>query len=364
MGLEFTLWTPEYGHVGTLDYETADISQREREVGVGVITGIRGVPLEALVRDAILISTYSDGQFVDANGRAAWFVRGPRKREIVSRTERISVGLRDANHIAARRIVDYASGSSQATKNAQASAMLVEMVREQFTTATDTSRNAPLLVPDALAYGSTQLQSFAHDSLVDALRDVCLAEIERGNWLSWGIVPTNPDGAGITGLGLTFQVFGNARGVDRRGQLSLSAYTGSLSKLTIVDNWSEEATRMVVGGSGPGAARLVERATRSDLSTLGPFWLVEEWLDATNISTQSYLQAKAQAELRARTGRSSYSAEIAFNSDLRWGREITYGDLIPVEVDGVLRDARVEAYSVRRDQDGGTQVTASVEGYL
>lgn len=362
MGISLTLWTPDYGYIGAMEYESAEIGQREREIGKGGISGARGVDPQAFfTRDALVVATVYDRGAPDQ--RTLWFVRRP-MIETVSRTDTVSCSLVDANDILRRRIIAYAAGSSQSQKSMQAAAMLVEMVREQFTTATDTTRLAPLTVPDAPAYGSTQQQSFAHDTLIDALRDVCQTEIERGTWLGFDVAPANFDGAGIAGLALTFNVLAGLRGIDRRGQLLLSAATGSLKKVKRWIDYRDEATRVYAGGAGQEEARVVASATRADVSDLGPFGLIEDWIDATQVKTASYLTAKAEAELQERTARWQFSAPIAFGSDLVWNRDIGYGDIVSVEIDDRIVDARVEAYGASRDPERGTQIEAVVEGYL
>lgn len=361
MGLDFTAWTPSYDYIGALTFETADLFRRQNDVGFGSLTGVRGVDTSQLIRDAILVASYSEGG--EELDRSLWLIR-KRTRVIQSRTTTTGLLVVDLNHLLKRRIIAYASGSSQSSKSGAASAVMIDFVRQQFTTATDTTRNAPLLVPDATAGGSTQQVAAAHDNLIDALRDVCATELLRGTWLGFGVSPANVDGAGIAGLGLTFTAYANQAGVDRRDQLALSATAGSLRDITIEDDWSNEATRVYVGGSGQQAARLVAQETRADVGQLGPFGLIEDWLDATNISTSTYLQTKAEATLQERVARTRYRAPIAFGSALRWGRDIAFGDRFLVDVDDLLVDGRVTEYGISADSDNGTAVDAVVEGYI
>lgn len=361
MGLSITAWSPFYGYLGSLDFETADLFRRQNDVGFGSLTGVRGVDPVLLTRDSLLVASYAeDGVDLD---RSLWLVRR-RTRVIRGRTTTTGLLVVDPNHLLKRRIIAYASESAQALKTGVASALMVDFVRQQFTTATDTTRNAPLTVPDSVAGGSSQSVAAAHDTLLDVLNKIAAAELLRGLWLGFGIAPSNLDGLGIDGLGLTFTVSADQTGVDRRGELSLSSAAGSLQQLTIEDDWSDEATRVYVGGAGQKAARLVATETRDDVANLGPYGLIEDWIDATNISTMTYLQTKAEAELQERVARTRYKAPIAFGADLRWGRDLGFGDRMYVDVDNLLVEGRITEYGISADADKGTVVDATVEGYI
>jgi len=361
MGLSFTAWTPYYGYIGALDFETADLFRNQNDVGFGNLTGVRGVDPVLLTRDSLLVASYSeDGVDLD---RSLWLVR-KRTRVIRGRTTTTGLIVVDPNHLLKRRIIAYASESAQALKTGVASAVMVDFVRQQFTTATDTTRNAPLLVPDAIAGGSSQSVAAAHDTLIDVCNKIAATELLRGTWLGFGVTPTNLDGAGIDGLALTFSVYADQAGVDRRDQLSLSAAAGSLQELVIEDDWSDEATRVYVGGAGQKAARLVAQQTRADVADLGPFGLIEDWIDATNISTTAHLTTRSEAELQERVARTRYKAPIAFGADLRWGRDLSFGDRMYVDVDNLLVEGRITEYGISADSDRGTVVDATVEGYI
>lgn len=361
MGLTFTAWTPYYEYLGAIEFEAAELAQRQNEVGTGLVTGVRGVDPGRLGRDAILVSSYADDA-ADVVLREAWLVRR-RQRRTESRTTVVDLQLRDLNHLLTRRIIAYYAGSAQAAKTGTASQLMVDFARQQLTTATDATRNAPILIPDADAFGSTQSVACSRDNLIDVLRDIAEAEAQRGTWIGFGVSAATVDGIGVDGLAPTFRVYQDLRGVDRRNEISLSAEAGGLSTITVDEDWTTEATRSYIGGAGEGAARMVAQAERADLGVLGPFALIENWLDATNIKTASYLTARADAELRTLTARARYQASIAFSSGLRWGRDIGFGDRLYIGVDDVLADGRVDAYSIK-SSNAGTVVSAVVEGYL
>jgi hypothetical protein len=360
MSLTFTAWTPQYEYIGALRFARAEFAKRQNAIGRCSITGVHDIDVSQLVRDAILVGTYTEAQVIQ---RTLWFVRR-RERVTQSKTNTTSLVLVDENHLLRRRIIAYPAGSANSSKTDQASALMAAFVREQFVTATDTGRNAPLLVPDPLPYGSTQPVSFAHDLLIDALGEICDTEADLGNWMGFGVEPTNWDGPGMSGLGLTFRVYGGVRGVDRTQGPPLSAAAGSLQSVRVTDDWTDEATRVYVGGAGDRERRLVGIATRSDVGGLGPFGLIEDWRDATNIKTSNYLATKARAELYARRARTLYTAPIAFGAGLRWGEDIGFGDSLPIDAAGTITTGRLTAYGMECDADKGTVVSAVVEGEL
>lgn len=134
-----------------------------------------------------------------------------------------------------------------------------------------------------------------------------------------------------------------------------------------VRSWSlsrtaPDATRIVVGGPGEGTARTFR--LRTDAAAEAAWGrVVEGFLDATDVNTNTLLDARGDAALVENAAKSGLSLELADTPGLRLMRDFLPGDVVTLLVAGVPITDTVQEATLGWTAREGVTVKPAVGGY-
>jgi hypothetical protein len=294
-------------------------------------------------RDARLEIWRSIGgtEYLETNTQ--WFIR---RWRIDKDNEIITVQAQSALSLAARRIIAYASGSSQATKNAVADSMIVEFAKENMgSDVTDSDRDWSDKIDfiAAAGVGPSVHKSASRRILLNTLQDIAQDAGQSGT-------PVFFDMEYNTGSEkLEFKTFVNQRGLDLTAgqqQLTLSPDFGNLENSERIDDYMDEVTFVYAAGQGVGEARNVQTASDTVRINESPFGRVEQLRDARMSSTDDKLLAEAQTALRAGRPKRVLEGTIVNKEGSIYGLNWKWGDKIKVDFEGEVQTARADTVRV------------------
>jgi hypothetical protein len=294
-----------------------------------------------------------DGATPYLEGEQHWLVR--KVTTTVTAERRVTLRAVGAADLLRRRRIAYDAGTAYTTKSGAADDVLKAFVRENLGSLVDSNRDytAGINVSSLLAVqgdaglGATVSVAATRDRLLDTLQKVAQAATQAGKYLAFDIV--------WNGTRLEFRTYVGQRGIDHRfpGGLNpviLSAENGTLFEAIQDDDWTDEVTVVIAGGSGQGASRAIGTAADVARRDASPFGAIEEFTQQTDTASSSVLASLAAAHVRAGRPRQVLEGRVQDAPGVRYGREWGWGDYVTIQVEGVNADARVEA------------VTVSVEG--
>lgn len=157
----------------------------------------------------------------------------------------------------------------------------------------------------------------------------------------------------------TFTWYLGQLGTDRTTTVRISVPLGTAAELVTDDDKIENATSIIVGGTGEGAARLVA-TTASPPTGLN---LREAFLDARNQkkSTSTALVDLGQAELLRQKRRGlRYTATILQTAGLSYGRNYFLGDLVTVQDGTTLITQKVNGVDIDLDTSGKENISVTL----
>jgi hypothetical protein len=256
----------------------------------------------------------------------------------------IRVIAESANALLKARTVAYNAGSSQAQKTANADDMLKAIVRENFTAATDTTRNyaaAYFAVAADLAAGPSLTKGFSRELVLETLQEICEESFEDGTPLYFDFVE-NP----YSGL-LTFTSWIQQRGIDRTANGPvLSMENGTLETARLIYDYRGEVTRAYVGGSGQNDIRIIGQADDTARQGLSIFALREKFVSDTNAKTEAVADSKAAAHVRNGRPRRTFTGRVREHAQFRYGTEWGFGDRFKIDYAGLVLTCRTDIVNV------------------
>lgn len=294
----------------------------------------------------------------------------------VGANDLVRITASDAMTILDRRIVAYYAGSPQSQKNDQYDDMMKAIVRENFgSLATITSRDinggtafglgAPFNV--IADYGQMQsgTKAFAWRNALTVLQEIADASAQTGlidDYLGFRLA-FDPGGGR-----LSFHTFKKSLGSDRRvsgnNPLILSPDMGSLTDVTLANDWRGTKSVVWVAGPGEGSARLVSYRVDNATYNDGPFSWNEAFVDARNVGDTAGiadLDNEALAELRLLRPRRTFTAKVSETDQVRYGIDYALGTLVTAQAKGVSFDCRVKQVHVVVDA-AGEHIESAIEG--
>jgi hypothetical protein len=152
---------------------------------------------------------------------------------------------------------------------------------------------------------------------------------------------------------LELRTYTGQRGVDRRRQAGnpdavlIGPDYGNFDNARMEMDYTDEKTYIYAGGLGEGAARVI--GTASDAVRIGasPFGRREYFKDSRHSTTLADANDEADSELRERRLKVSLTGSIIETPNVRYGINFSFGDLLTVEFNGQLFDARVSVVHAR-----------------
>jgi hypothetical protein len=321
----------------------------ERGIGVLRLVLPPTTPLTWLQKDGrVQLYRAIDGGAPYLEGEATWLIRR-RRQEFNNRENLTTIWALHVNHLLARRIVAYASGSAEAAKSDLADDMIKEIVDENFVSPTDTTRTmSGLTVQGDLGAGPTVAKAFSRRNVLNVLQDICDAAAAAGTYLGFEVR--------TSGSGFQLVTYTQQRGVDRRAgsgnYLRVSPSTGAIASSSLDEDWTEETTYMYSLGQGTGALRAVGTAQNAEAEGASPYGRIEDSYQANQSTTQAQLDDEAESALYAARGRVIYEAVGQESPGFRYGRNYKWGDLLTVTDFGQQFNVRVDPVHVTFGRQG------------
>lgn len=279
-----------------------------------------------------------------------WFVRSV-KRDRTAKHDTFTVIAVDAMHLLTRRVVAYPVSNTETRKTAPIDDMIKQIVRENFVSATDTTRNMSGFTVDTnYSLCPSTTKDMARRVVMDLLRelaDECAAPILTGyRFLFFDIVPTS--------TGFTFRTYVDQRGNDIRQQFRLGTEYNNLDQCTIEYTALDEVTRQYAGGEGQKNDRFIVSADNIAAQMTSPYNIIERFEDATNGETQAAVQAEARNKLNERRARIHFNAIILDTPASRYGLDYGFGDRLHAQAFGQTFDCRVNTVTISKTPQGET----------
>lgn len=300
------------------------------------------------------------GPYLD--GGAVWLVRYVAVKRI-GNAQIIEVGCLGANELLRRRIVAYNSEAAQASKSGPADDVMKAIVRENFVSATDATRNwSHFTVASDVGAAPTVAKSIAWRSVLPVLQEIAQTSTESGTRLYFDVT------GGARGAGFVFRTYTYSRGDDRSFPGGTRAVTfspewGTLDAALRSDDWSDEVTAVYCGGRGVGSDRLIVQATDRQRIGASPFGRREAWNPAAPASTPDTVTDEAYSRLRDGQPRRSFRGRIVSQPGCIYGVHWGLGDLVSVAFAGEV--AAAEVHAVTTSGQGSTeQITAELRGIV
>jgi hypothetical protein len=259
-------------------------------------------------------------------GNTVWLLAG-RKRTISSGKESVTLICVHPNQLLSRRIVQYSEGSAQADKSAAADDEIKAYVRENFTAATDTTRNwsSSLFTVDANTTAAPAVDKAASErTILNVCQELAAAASALGTYTNFEVIGTE------TGP-FHLRTYTGQRGADRSstsGQtLVLSAASGAFDTVEIEENWIDMASYVYGGGAGKGDERIITAAWDTDLINGSPYGLIE-YFQNSGSDDPAVVTDDANKALRERRPRIVFTGSVNDTAAATFMEEYDWGDRV------------------------------------
>jgi len=267
----------------------------------------------------------------------------------------------DGNYIIDGREVEYAAGSTQATKSGVACDVIKEIIDENFVNdAVDTSRNLAatyFTIDSDDGLGASVTKAFSRQQVLTTIQALVDQSRNAGTWITFDTVY---DG----GLPFTFKTFTDQRGNDLRESITLSVEANTLNNPVLSFNYVDEKTAAYIGGKGENEARLIGSATSDAIND--SVWSRREVVSENfQVTTTTGLDNEARALLNKNKGKITLTGQIASTKGLKYGRDWNYGDRVLATYLGYTFDCRINGYDINYSSNGDNtvdEVTAFIMG--
>lgn len=303
--------------------------------------GVLELELPRSFNTALLMRDGRIGPWRSINGRAPYNDNGAQFTIETIRYRSTYTFLR-AYHMTGlmdRRIIAYAAGSSYAQKAAAAADDQLKTFWKENAGASISSadRDGVEAQADISAYVSTQAnlglgasvaKAAARRRLLAVAQELCEASTTAGTYMTFEIIaPTEST--------LELRTYTTQRGVDRRASTAnpviLREQAGVLENAELTIDYHEEATFIVAGGQGEGAARLIATALDTTRMGVSPFGRIERFADMSNIADATSLQDDADAGLRNGRPIITFTGDLIETPALTRGIHFDLGDMLTAE---------------------------------
>ncbi len=264
------------------------------------------------------------------------------------------------NELAARRIVDAASGSAEADKDDYADDMVKEILAEQLGgSATDTDRDISgegfTIEGDAGAATSVK-KEFSRRNVLEVLQEIAdQSRSTTSTALYWGWVPTG------NGLEAVFRTKIGQWGQDLSDQITFSLGNGNMQNPVYTFDRSEEINYVMGAGSGVGDSR-VEATDQSDTERINASSLNrrEYFYDLRNETDTDVIESAMKDILYEGKPERRLEFDTQETRDYRFGVHFKLGDIVRAEFASIIRDYHIMAH-MTTIQNGREQIKLVLE---
>ena len=319
-------------------------------------------PAGTFTKDMILVLSREQNDAMVIDGETCYFLRNIRYYHDGVKPM-VYLKAYDANYIIDGREVEYNSGAAEASKTGVGCDVIKAVIRENFTAATDTTRNlaATLFTVDANdGFGATVEKAFSRQYVYSTIQNLCNQSREAGTWITFDVVYNGT-------LPLLFKTFVNQRGSDITDRVALSAEAGNIANPSLDFDWTNEVTACYVAGKGEGANRIVGSATNTARLNESVWSRREMITENYQLDIEASLDAEAAGHLDKNSPKIVFNGEIVDTEGTLYGINWNYGDKLRAAYLGYEFDCRVLGYTIEYKNTGGKlidKVTASIRGEL
>ena len=244
------------------------------------------------------------------------------------------------------RAVLYLSGTANAQTATYADDAIKAIVRANAGTGTSEARNiaAYLSVAPNLALAPTVDKQFAFRDCLKVMQELAATSAEQGTYLAFDIVAPTPDT-------LEFRTYTGWRGTDHRfpngsNPIIIGPEFGNMGECELSLDYRDEITYANARGRGEGADRLIGAAQDDARIGASPFGWREKFVNATQYTTSTGLEAEAEAAVRGGRPRLAFRGRILDVPGCRYGVHWAWGDYVTVQAFGQSFDCRIDAITV------------------
>ena len=266
----------------------------------------------------------------------------------------ITVVADDLQSILARRVIAYASETTNSTYNTMyAGNIMKDLVRKNFIAPGGTRDGSSVGVNISAYLGVTSdtndgvLMSIAcsRDNVLDTILKIGYASQDSGSWIIGRITSD--------GTNWIFNTFSNQFGVDRR-EITLSVNSQNIENIELEYDRSEEYTALSVGGSGSAALRIIGTADSANIS-LSPIYRREYFYSNPQITTQDEADYYAFALTRQYRGQLRFTCTLISSPYFVRGVDYNLGDIITVQFLDLQYVVRIDLVRVSITPDNITE---------
>lgn len=202
------------------------------------------------------------------------------------------------------------------------------------------------------------VQDVAWQKALSMMQSIAETSKQAGTPIIFDIV-YRPSPAGALG-DFTFQIWLNNRGIIQ--PVVFSPSIGNLNSPSKVEDWTEEATWVHVGGPDSGEDRIMAGVVDPKRSGTSPFYPIEVFLDLNDGSnSEAALLTAGKAELARLQGKLTITGEAVQGPGYAFGVDYGYGDVVGVGYGRDKVSARISQYSVTV-ADGKREISIPLSG--
>jgi hypothetical protein len=242
--------------------------------------------------------------------------------------------------------VDWAATTSQAEKTDFADDMLKAIAAENIGDSAGALRDLSAYIsiaPDASLAPSLS-KAFAWRDVLKTMQEIANASAEAGTYLAFDIVAPTQDT-------FEFRTYTGWRGVDHRfpngiNPVIIGPAFGNMGECRLRTDYRNEITYAKAGGRGDGINRLLGEAQDDARIGLSPFGRRETFVNATQYTTTTGLDAEAEAVVRNGRPRSILQGTLLSVPGCQYGVHWGWGDFVTVQAFGQSLDCRIDAVTV------------------
>lgn len=259
----------------------------------------------------------------------AYFLRAWRF-ETQGSVERLTLRGSDANDLLRRRVVAYATDTSEGAKSTtEADDLIKEVIDENMVSCATTARNwSALSVQVDLSDGPSLDKNVGWRQVDNVLRDVSKASYAAGTEVFYDVVESD---VGQDSISLQFRTYTGQPGQDltSRGALFSQDRRNLVDPYYEVD-YSAEVNYVYGLGQGEGSDRTTQEVSDAGRIAASAWNRCEAIADARNESTDNGTREAARAVLtegrpRRRAGGKVLDTEgVRFGRDWQWGDKVTF----------------------------------------
>jgi len=281
-----------------------------------------GIPFQPDIR---IVPVLSDGSYMHLFGT---YLLSGWEWQTIGRVRYVTLLGLCANSLLSRRIVAYAAGTSQSSKNKAADDMMREIVRENLAEAAGVERNISgygISVESDLTLASTVELSFSWQKVFDTINKIAeTAYAKNQEKLVWDFTPQGE------GWNVIYRVRKDGfrdRRVGQSNELVIHEGSGIIDEVTSSYDRRGSSNFVYGGGKEIGTDRMIRTVFNNSDLVRSPIARAEAFYNGSN-DEEDELISGSSSRLSELGPVVKYQAKLLEGPDFRYGRDIQIGDLL------------------------------------